>query len=74
MKAVQILMDEDLIKAVDREAKRERSDRSKLVRAALVRYLAEQRRRDDEARHRQGYARKPVVRGEFWEPDTWPET
>ncbi len=76
MKAVQILMEEELIDAVDREAKRLRSDRSKLVRAALTQFLAESRTRALEERHRKGYEKKPQRLREVTEWETaerWPE-
>jgi len=72
MKAVQILMDDKLVAAVDREARRLHSDRSKLVRTALERFLAHTRRREAETRYLAGYEKKPVARGEFWEQDEWP--
>lgn len=76
MRSVQILMDEALIAAVDREARRRRSDRSKLVRAALATFLAAERVRDKEERYRRGYGRNPQRVEEIapWETvQAWPE-
>ncbi|MSP62908.1 MAG: ribbon-helix-helix protein, CopG family [Myxococcales bacterium] len=76
MKAVQILMDDELIRGVDREAKRTRSDRSKLIRAVLEKHLAEVRRKQREEQHVRGYQKHPPDRDEAaaWEAiQTWPE-
>jgi metal-responsive CopG/Arc/MetJ family transcriptional regulator len=76
MKAIQILMDETTIEAVDREARQQCSDRSKLIRAAITGFLAEQRRRRLEEEHRRGYKRKPQRPNEIEEWETiqqWPE-
>ncbi len=65
-----------MLAAVDREAKRRRSDRSKLIRIAVARLLAEEHRRTLEEADRAGYERKPHARAE-WEPwqelQAWPE-
>jgi metal-responsive CopG/Arc/MetJ family transcriptional regulator len=69
MKTVQMTLDEDLIAAVDKVAKRLGTTRSALTREALRATLARVRARELERKHREGYARKPVKRGEFsvWE-------
>jgi metal-responsive CopG/Arc/MetJ family transcriptional regulator len=77
MKAIQILMDEALLRALDEEARRRRTDRSKLIRMASARLLTDLRRRDLEARHRRGYVGKPQDGDELrgWEEiQEWPET
>ena len=68
MKTVQMTLDEDLVAAVDRAAKRLGTTRSALTREALRAALARMRARELERKHRDGYARKPVKRGEF---DVW---
>ena len=76
MKAVQILMDEDLIEAVDNEARQQGTDRSKLVRTAIANLLAEMRRRRLEEQHRNGYVHHPQSKEEVvpWEEiQEWPE-
>jgi len=76
MRPIQILLDEELIRTVDREAKRLRSNRSKLIRAALSAYLATARRRMLDERYRRGYEQKPAAPDEFgdWERiQEWPE-
>jgi metal-responsive CopG/Arc/MetJ family transcriptional regulator len=65
MKAVQMTLDEDLVEAVDRAAKSLRTSRSAFARDALRAALARITVRDLEQRHREGYARFPVRRGEF---------
>ena len=75
MKAVQILMQAELLEAVDREARRRRSDRSKLVREALARFLEDTNRRALEEQHRRGYQMKPQRRDEIspWQKvQRWP--
>lgn len=69
MKTVQMTLDDELVKEVDRVVKRIHTSRSaftrKALREALARYSTEQL----ESRHRKGYEREPVVMGEFsvWE-------
>ena len=71
MKTVQMTLDQDLVEAVDRVAKRLGTSRSAFARDALREALARERARALEQRHRKGYARSPVRRGEFsvWEPE-----
>jgi metal-responsive CopG/Arc/MetJ family transcriptional regulator len=76
MRPIQILLDEELIRTVDREAKRLRSNRSKFIRAALSAYLAATRRRTLDERYRRGYEQKPAGPEELgdWERiQEWPE-
>jgi len=71
MKTVQMTLDETLVKAVDSAAKKLRTTRSAFTREALRSALKEVRVRELESRHREGYKRKPVKRGEFsnWESE-----
>ncbi len=76
MKAIKVLLDNGLISMVDREAKRLRSSRSKLIRAALSVYLATSRRRALDERYRRGYEQKPAAPDELADWQTiqeWPE-
>lgn len=69
-------LDEDLVEAVDRAAKSLGTTRSAFAREALREALARQRVERLERKHREGYARRPVRRGEFdgWEREqAWPE-
>jgi metal-responsive CopG/Arc/MetJ family transcriptional regulator len=76
MKAVQILMDEKSLRELDREAKRERLDRSKLIRSLVEKHLAEVRRKEREEQHIRGYQKFPQDAEEMddWESiQAWPE-
>jgi metal-responsive CopG/Arc/MetJ family transcriptional regulator len=76
MKTVQMTLDEELVDAVDRTARKLGKSRSAFTRDALRDALARVRIRALEQKHREGYARKPVRRGEFsaWEVEqVWTE-
>ena len=71
MRTIQMTLDDDLVKAVDRVSKELCTSRSaftrKALRDALVRYRLEQQ----EQKHRRGYERHPVAADEFsvWETE-----
>jgi CopG family transcriptional regulator / antitoxin EndoAI len=71
MKAVQMTLDENLVRAVDSAAKKLGTTRSAFTRQALRSALKELRVRELESKHRAGYKRNPVKRGEFsdWESE-----
>jgi predicted transcriptional regulator len=71
MRTVQLTLDEELVAAVDKTAARLGTTRSGFTRQALRQALAQERERALERKHREGYARKPVRRGEFsaWEAE-----
>ena len=76
MRTIQMTLDDDLVKAVDRISKELQTNRSaftrKALREALFRYNIEQM----EQKHRQGYERNPVNTDEFsvWETEqAWGE-
>ena len=71
MKTVQMTLDEDLLKKVDSAAKKLCTTRSAFTREALRSALKVDRVKNLESRHRAGYKRKPVKRGEFrvWESE-----
>ena len=71
MKTVQMTLDEHLVKAVDSAAKKLGTTRSAFTREALRSALKEVHVRQLESKHREGYKRKPVKRGEFngWESE-----
>jgi metal-responsive CopG/Arc/MetJ family transcriptional regulator len=76
MKTVQMTLDENLIASVDKVAKRLGTTRSAFTRQALKTALRELRINELEQKHREGYKRKPVKRGEFedWEAEqVWVE-
>jgi metal-responsive CopG/Arc/MetJ family transcriptional regulator len=71
MRTIQMTLDDDLVKAVDRVSKELHTSRSafarKALRDALARYSLEQL----EHKHRRGYAQHPVAANEFsiWETE-----
>ena len=71
MRTVQMTLDDDLVKAVDRVSKELNTNRSaftrKALREALSRYDIKRLERD----HRQGYEQHPVTAEEFsvWEEE-----
>jgi metal-responsive CopG/Arc/MetJ family transcriptional regulator len=74
MKVVQVVLDERLLKAVDRQAKKARVNRSELVRRAVAEYLRAQRTKELEERHRDGYRRHPPDEFAAWDRVTaWPD-
>lgn len=74
MKTVQLVLDETLLRAADRQAKRSRVNRSELMRQALREHLKRLRIAELEARDRRGYQDQPAC--EFAALDgvaSWPE-
>jgi metal-responsive CopG/Arc/MetJ family transcriptional regulator len=71
MKVVQMTLDEELVAAVDRVAKKLGTTRSAFTRQALREAVERARLKGLERKHRDGYLRRPVRRGEFsaWEPE-----
>lgn len=68
MKTIQMTIDDSLLKLVDKMSRANRTTRSAFIREALKAQIRRQRVRDEEMRHAEGYARKPVAPGEF---DVW---
>jgi hypothetical protein len=76
MATIQIIVDEPLLKAPDREAKRQKMNRSALIRDALREHLKRLRQRDFEERDRRGYEAQPQRTEEYspWEEiAAWPD-
>ncbi len=69
MRTVQMTLDDDLVKAVDRVSKQLHTNRSAFTRNALREALAQHSLEQLERKHRQGYERHPVPADEFsiWE-------
>ena len=65
MKTVQMTLYEQLVRAVDSAARKLGTTRSGFTRDALRSALKEVRVKELESKHRDGYRRKPVKRGEF---------
>ncbi|HBC85898.1 MAG TPA: CopG family transcriptional regulator [Lentisphaeria bacterium] len=68
MRTIQMTLDDDLVKTVDRIAKETRTTRSAFTRDALRLALKHLKSMRLEERHRRGYASKPVSKNEF---DVW---
>lgn len=76
METIQVVLDAKLLKDADRAAKRQKVNRSALIRHALQEHLKRLKERELEARDRQGYLAKPQREDEFrvWEDAAvWPE-
>jgi hypothetical protein len=65
MRTVQMTLDEDLVRTVDRVVRDLHTTRSAFARDALYRAIESIRTAKLEDKHRQGYLRKPVGAGEF---------
>jgi metal-responsive CopG/Arc/MetJ family transcriptional regulator len=68
MRTVHVTLDEQLVADADRAAKTLGMTRPGFTRSALRAALRELTTREQERRHRAGYARQPVRRGDF---DVW---
>ncbi len=68
MKTVQMTLDDDLVRDVDRLVRRLKTTRSAFAREALRLALARHETEALERRHRRGYEQHPVGAGEF---DGW---
>jgi len=68
MKTIQMTIDDRLLKLVDKMSRARKTTRSAFIRVALEAEIQRQRVREEEARHAEGYTRKPVAPGEF---DVW---
>jgi metal-responsive CopG/Arc/MetJ family transcriptional regulator len=76
METIQVVLDTKLLKATDIAAKRQRVNRSALIRQALRGHLKRLSTLDLEVRDRQGYEAWPQRREEYhaWEEvAAWPE-
>ena len=71
MKTVQMTMDNDLVKAVDRVSKQLNTNRSAFTRKALREALYRHKLKQLEQKHREGYKQHPVTTDEFsvWETE-----
>lgn len=69
MRTIQMTLDDDLVKAVDRVSKQLHTSRSAFTRKALREAIARYQIEQLELKHRQGYERLPIASEEFsvWE-------
>ena len=65
MRTIQMTLDDELVKTVDRVVREKRTTRSAFTRDALRWAIQRNAIRSMEQKHRQGYSRKRVARGEF---------
>jgi metal-responsive CopG/Arc/MetJ family transcriptional regulator len=68
LKTIQMTIDEELLAEVDQITEALKTSRSAFIRDALQLALRHHSIAEQERRHAEGYARKPVAPGEF---DVW---
>jgi metal-responsive CopG/Arc/MetJ family transcriptional regulator len=76
MQTIQVVMEEQLLRATDRVVKRTRTNRSALIREALKEHLRRLHVRELEEQERRAYEKHPQDPDEFaiWEKEVvWPE-
>ncbi len=71
MRTIQMTLDDNLVKAVDRVSKELRTSRSAFTRKALQEALDRYKLEQLERKHRRGYEQNPVATDEFavWEAE-----
>ena len=71
MRTIQMTLDDDLVKAVDRVSKQLGTSRSAFTRKALREALERHNIEQLERRHRRGYEQQPIAADEFsvWEDE-----
>jgi metal-responsive CopG/Arc/MetJ family transcriptional regulator len=76
MKPVQVMLDEGLLRALDRDEEVRRDGRSAVLRRAAAEYLRKKRRRAITEAYRRAYAGRDPLASDFagWENEgSWPE-
>ena len=74
MKTIQIVVEEGLLRAADRESRRSKSSRSALFRVAMREYLRQKRIAEAEERERRAYRQHPPDDLDIWDRVlAWPE-
>jgi len=68
MKTIQMTLDEDLLKRIDKAIPELNTTRSDFIQESIQYYLERLKIKKLEKKHRDGYANKPVQNGEF---DVW---
>ncbi len=71
MRTIQMTLDDNLVKAVDRVSKELHTSRSAFTRKALQDALARYKIEQQERKHRRGYEQNPAATDEFtiWETE-----
>jgi metal-responsive CopG/Arc/MetJ family transcriptional regulator len=73
METIQIVLDEKLLQAADRAARKSKQNRSALLREALRRHLNTLDLHAKETQDREGYAKMPQNTAHRWEGEAaWP--
>jgi metal-responsive CopG/Arc/MetJ family transcriptional regulator len=75
MRTIRVTLDEELLASVDKAAKRLNITRSAFTRQALCEAVHRLTAAELEDKHREGYKRRPVQKGEcdIWQSEqTWP--
>jgi len=67
---IQVTLEEELLREMDRTVKKLRTTRSALIRDSIRQYLKMIQVQQLEAKHRAGYSKQPVAKGEFDLPDS----
>jgi len=67
---IQMTLEEELLREMDRTVKKLRTTRSALIRDSIRQYLKMIHIQQLETRHRAGYTKRPVVQAEFDMPDS----
>ena len=65
MTTIQMTLEEELLREMDRTVKKLRTTRSALIRDSIRQYLKTLHTQQLEARPRAGYSKQPVTKGEF---------
>jgi metal-responsive CopG/Arc/MetJ family transcriptional regulator len=76
MQTIQVVLDDGLLKATDAAARKQKVNRSALIRNALEKHLKELKELELEARDRAGYLKQPQQSEDIqvWdEVAVWPE-
>jgi len=76
MQTIQVVLERDLLRAADRAARKNKVNRSALIRQALREHLRRIHGREREKRDREGYSRHPENPSEFADWDrvaAWPD-
>ena len=70
MTTIQMTLEEELLREMDRTVKKLRTTRSALIRDSIRLYLKTIHMKQLEAKHRAGYTKQPVAQGEFDVPES----
>jgi metal-responsive CopG/Arc/MetJ family transcriptional regulator len=76
MKAVQVMLDEDLLAALDGDAEVQATGRSAAIREAIGQWLRARRQASVDRAYQRGYARSPGLGSDWkgWEQEgEWPD-